>query len=349
MLSEAASNEELLTAILEAVERSRSSIVIPTDDAAVVALQAAAATARRSARQGSLLDVLDASLGEARHRPTVRSRKAFADFAAATGVRLPAHACVHTEADALAFASTHGYPLVLKAEESFAGFGVSICKDEASLKSAMLGLSQNPAALREGVLAQAFVEGRTAMRVVCAYRGRVLGGLSAIKLETWPGSTGPSCVVELVDHSELNSAAERLIQGLGFSGFASLDFMLDSSGHAHLIELNPRPTPITHLGERYGGSLCRLLHAAITGEPTQAGNPQGLPSKVVLFPQEWVRCSKTPHLEPGVFHDVPWDEPDLVEAYIAMARAQMRFGAFRTLHARQERLRAMLLELEQPG
>ena len=113
-----------------------------------------------------------------------------------------------------------------------------------------------------------------------------------------------------------------------------------------LIELNPRPTPITHLAERYGGSLCRLLHAALTGQATQAGQPQGLPSKVVLFPQEWVRCAGMPHLEAGVFHDVPWDELDLVEAYVAIARGQMRFGAFRTLHTRQEGLRAMLLELE---
>ena len=47
-----------------------------------------------------------------------------------------------------------------------------------------------------------------------------------------------------------------------------------------------------------------------------------------------------------MFHDVPWAEPDLVEAYVAMGRGQLRFAAFRTLAARRSGLQERLSELE---
>jgi hypothetical protein len=133
---------------------------------------------------------------------------------------------------------------------------------------------------------------------------------------------------------------------LGYSGFASLDFMLDGSGRAFLIELNPRPTPIAHLGERFGSCLCRHLHAALSGQPSSAGEPQGLPSRVALFPQEWVRDQDSPHIAGGAYHDAPWDEPDLLEAYVAFGRGQMRFWHYRIMGARNDALRTKLAELE---
>jgi Carbamoyl-phosphate synthase L chain, ATP binding domain len=346
MLPESVSNDELLAALLAAVDRSGADIVIPTDDTTIVALHAAVALARRPGVSERTRAVLATSLGDLRHLPTVRSRKLLADLAASVAVRAPAYGVVFSEADALGFAAAHGYPIVLKEEDSAAGWGVFICKDEAELKAAVLRSSQNPAIFGAGLLAQTFVEGRTAMRVVVAQQGRVLGGLSAIKLETWPNSKGPSTCVELIDHPEMKASAEALVAALGYSGFASLDFMLDGNGRAHLIELNPRPTPISHLGERFGGCLCRHLHAALTGLPTTATEPQGLPSRVALFPQEWVRDQKSPHLAAGVFHDAPWDEPDLVEAYTAFGRGQMRFAAYRASSYRNEDLRGKLAELE---
>ena len=114
--------------------------------------------------------------------------------------------------------------------------------------------------LRAGLLVQGFVAGPTAMRAVIAWRGRVLSGLSAIKRETHPYPTSPSSVVEFIEHEEMRDAAQKLVAALGFSGFASLDFQLDADGRAHLIEFNPRPTPICHLGEvLLGRDLCSCL------------------------------------------------------------------------------------------
>jgi biotin carboxylase len=346
LVQDTASNDDLLEALFAAIERARPDVVVPTDDTTVLLLHAAAALAQRAGVPERTRTVISDSLGDLRHLPTVRNRKLLAKLAASLSVRAPEHGAVFDEADALSFAAQHGYPVVLKEEDSIAGMGVAICKNEADLLAAVLRSRKNPAILAAGVLAQTFIEGRTAMRVVLAQRGRVLGGLSAIKLETWPGSTGPSTCVELIDHPEMAATAETLVQALGYSGFASLDFMLDGGGRAHLIELNPRPTPISHLGERFGACLCRHLHATLTGLPTTAATPQGLPSRVALFPQEWVRDQNSVHLAAGVFHDAPWDEPDLVEAYALFGRGQMRFSVYRAACSRNDDLRSRLVELE---
>ena len=346
LLPESTPNDVLLPKLLAAIERVRPDIVIPTDDTSIIVLHAAAALAQAPEIPERTRAVLQASLGDLSHLQTVRSRKLLANLAASVSVRQPVHAAVTSEAEALAFASQHGYPVVLKEEDSAAGFGVFICKDAAQVQAAVSQSSQDPGVFSQGLLAQTFVEGRTAMRVVVAQDGHVLGGISAIKLETWPSSTGPSTCVEFIDHPEMKASADAVVQALGYSGFASLDFMLDGNGQAHLIELNPRPTPISHLGERFGSCLCRHLYAALRGEPTTAGEPRGLPSKVALFPQEWVRDQNSPHLAADVFHDVPWDEPDLVEAYTNFGRGQMRFSAYRAAAYRNDDLRKKLAELE---
>lgn len=337
--------EQLVAALLDAVERSRADIVIPTDDTSILMLHAAAALVERLEASNSARAVIARSLGDLSQLATLRSRKLLNRLAAESGVRVPRYAEVFDEAQARAFASEQGYPIVLKQEDSVAGMGVAICKDELELKAALARAGQAPASLEQGLLAQAFIPGRTAMRVVVAREGRVLGGLSALKLETWPDSKGPSTCVEFVDHAEMKATAETVVWRLGYSGFASLDFMIDDEHRAHLIELNPRPTPIAHLGERFGACLCRLLYGSLTGEATTAGEPQGLPSRVALFPQEWVRDPASSHLAAGVYHDAPWDEPDLVEAYVRIARGQMMYVLYRAQDARNRELRKKLVEL----
>ena len=183
------------------------------------------------------------------------------------------------------------------------------------------------------------------MRAVVAFRGRVLAGLSAIKVETHPAVTGPSAVVQFIEHAEMRAAAQRMIGALGYSGFASLDFILDDAGRAHLIELNARPTPICHLGEHLGLDLCGRLRRALEGEVDQDDEPRGLPQKIALFPQEWVRAQHSAHFADS-FHDVPWDEPDLIEGFVTLARGQMRWGQWEFQEKRRDRLRELLTRLD---
>ena len=66
-----------------------------------------------------------------------------------------------------------------------------------------------------------------------------------------------------------------------------------------------------------------------------------LPRTVALFPQEWARNAESPYLT-NAYHDVPWDDPDLLEASVAIARGQRRFNAMMTQEHRREPLRAFL-------
>ncbi len=336
-------DDELLALTRAVLIAEQPAIVIPTDDASVELLQAVAATARRELPEGDpLLRLLRDSLGDFSKHHVLRQRHGLAKLALELGVRAPAYEIVHSHAEALAFAQRVGFPVVLKAEESFAGLGVAICKDVAALEAAVKRLSgNNPRVFGEGAVLQAYVTGRTAMRALIAWRGQVLGGLSAIKVETHPSPTGPSSVVEFIESPEMLRTAQAMIGALGFSGFASLDFILDEAGAAHLIELNSRPTPVCHLGHHLGLDLCASLRRAIEGSIDADRDAPGLPKKVVLFPQEWVRDTDSPHFS-DAFHDVPWDEPDLVEAFVTLARGQMRGGQWYFQESRRERLRQFL-------
>jgi hypothetical protein len=349
-LPDRGSEEELIDATRQILQALLPTIVIPGDEAATELLQAVAVTAQRELPENApLLVLLRDSLGDFSKHPLLRDRRALADLAARLGVRAPAHRIVHSREDVLAFAEQHGLPVVLKAEESFAGLGVSICRDDAALDAALARLvAKNPAALADGVLLQAFVPGKTTMRAVVAWRGRVLSGLSAIKVETHPSPTGPSSVVEFIEHPEMMRSVQQMIEALRFSGFASLDFILDGAGNAHLLELNARPTPICHLGHYLGQDLCASLRDAVAGTIGADGDPSGLPKKVVLFPQEWVRDPHSPHFN-DAFHDVPWEDPDLVEALVILARGQMRGGEWYFQEARRERMRKLLTRLDSPS
>jgi hypothetical protein len=61
------------------------------------------------------------------------------------------------------------------------------------------------------------------------------------------------------------------------------------------------------------------LQAALTGakSPTRSDFDEGEESLLVWFPEEWLRDPDSRYLRDHVV-DVPWDEPELLEAFTAM-------------------------------
>lgn len=343
LLPDDGTDQELIATLRQILVAEQPKIVVPTDDASVELLQAVALDVRRELpEQDPLVGLLRDSLGDFASHAILRQRHRLAKLAAKIGVRAPMYSVIRTRDEAHAFAVQHDYSVVLKAEESYAGLGVAICHDAAQLDKGLTRIeARNPRLFAEGSLLQAFVPGRTAMRAVIAWRGKVVAGLSAFKLETHPGSTGPSTVVEFIEQPEMMGTAREMIAALGFSGFASLDFIVDEAGAAHLIELNPRPTPICHLGAHLGLDLCESLRLELEGKAVSEREPQGLPRKVSLFPQEWIRNPSSPHFADS-FHDVPWEEPALLEGFVSLARTQMGWGEWQRQETRRERLRTVL-------
>jgi hypothetical protein len=127
--------------------------------------------------------------------------------------------------------------------------------------------------------------------------------------------------------------AERMVKGLNLSGFVGFDFVLDSSNHAWIIEMNPRVTPICHFSVADGTNLAGSLYTQMTGlQPLSRLVPINR-HLVALFPNEVVRSPSSEYLQ-SCQHDVPWNEPEIVSTVLDQA---LRTGSFRLMRTFLER------------
>jgi hypothetical protein len=268
------------------------------------------------------------------------SRSGLMRFADQIGINLPKFTVSADPAVMRGCAEDWGYPVVLKAENTCGGHGVTIARTAEALNVALANLRQGSVgrrarrALGRGFwrlaglrgtagtppLLQSFAPGIPAMRTVSTWRGKVLEGVSFAAERVHPAPTGPSTTVRFVENAEMSETARRLIAALGCSGFMSLDFMLDeATGRAALIEVNPRPIGTTHLGRLFGHDACAPLLACLNGErPALAPLPLSAPRTVALFPKEIERDPRNLRrlFADEVHHDVPSDEPRVMAMYL---------------------------------
>jgi biotin carboxylase len=238
-----------------------------------------------------------------------------------------------------------GLPTVLKANGTSGGEGVRVVHtiEEAyrawrelqapplfarAAKRALIDQDKTliwPSVLRRRsvVNAQEFVPGREATSAVACWRGTVLACLHFEVLQK-RDSAGPSSVLRLIENPEMSAAAEKMVRRLDLSGLHGFDFMLEAqTGNAHLIEINPRATQVGHLTLGPGRDLPAALYAAVTGEDLHPAPRLTENETIALFPQEWMRDPDSAFLQSS-YHDVPWDEPELLRA---CARIRKKQGA----------------------
>jgi biotin carboxylase len=201
------------------------------------------------------------------------------------------------------FIQRNGLPLVLKAENSTAGTGVRVCDSLEHARAYWTELKERGNGV--AILAQRYIVGVPAMYSFVAMNGNILDGIAALKVTCHPGATGPSATIQVIAHEEIQKTAQAMAKALGLSGYASFDYVVEKeTQHAYLIECNPRPTPICHLGGLSGSLL-----EAVTGGPI-AKQSLSLGSKIALFPQEWIRRDAEVN-DPDLLKDVPADDPEL--------------------------------------
>jgi hypothetical protein len=146
----------------------------------------------------------------------------------------------------------------------------------------------------------------------------MLAAMMAIKEKCFPTALGPSSVVRFIHNAEMRQATEKLVAAWGLTGFISFEFILDSRGDAWLIECNPRPTPISHLGARVGEDICAALYCRLVRQPQPPLKP-GAELIVAHYPQERLRDPASPYLTKP-FHDVPTDDPELLRRLSTLGR-----------------------------
>jgi predicted ATP-grasp superfamily ATP-dependent carboligase len=285
-----------------------------------------------------LRDLLVRSLGSPNGYAAAVNRQDFMDVASQLGIHKPHHWQASKLAGGHAVPEESDFPLFLKTEHSCGGHGVTIARNAAELgrelrsrsfpslkrrlsswaKRFLYPMAGFRAGSQADVLIQSSAPGVPAFRTVAAWNGRVIAGVSFAAERIHPEPTGASTVVRLVENREMDDIAITMTAALGCSGFVSYDFMLDEkNGRAALIEMNPRCVGSCHLGGLFGHDICGALVAELSGSP--APQQLGLSKKklVALFPKELERDPSSGYLHsPNVLHDVPGDEPALIEVYL---------------------------------
>jgi biotin carboxylase len=227
--------------------------------------------------------------------------------------------------DAVAFANERGYPVVLKTENGAAGVNVSVCKDESEIRAAYEKLTvplSHPPPPPKQVVVETFVDGPQLSYVFVARGGRVLTGLTRMKVKAYPDPHGPSSVVRVVDVPRMAEYAARFAERVQYNGFASLQCLLDPATKTpQFLEFNCRPVPMHHLGEEAVGiDWCKAWFTALEGQPAPTFAGPILKRQVALYPQEWIRDPQSKYLTTNALHDVPWDDPGLLKAYVDLRK-----------------------------
>jgi predicted ATP-grasp superfamily ATP-dependent carboligase len=93
-------------------------------------------------------------------------------------------------------------------------------------------------------------------------------GFEAQKLIQAPEGFGTGCIVQSVSRPELVEPTRRLLESMGFSGVAEVEYKRDSrTGEYKLIEINPRPWDQHRLGAACGVDLIYIAYCDHAGLP----------------------------------------------------------------------------------
>lgn len=320
----------------DALTAAAPEIVIPGDEYAVRCVHKLYKNEHRRGRQGEqLCALIERSLGPAASFRVLAARSAVMRVARGESIRVPQTKVVSDIAELKECCEEFLFPFVLKADGTSGGEGVRIVRTFEEAKRAFRFLhsptsalrvvkrafvdqdmrSVVPALLRERktVNAQEFIQGRDATSLAACWKGTVRASLH-FEVVKKQHKNGPASVMRRMENSDLDFAISRLVRRLNLSGLHGFDFLLEEpTGNPYLIEVNPRPTQVGHLTLGQGHDLPAALHAAVTGTESEGAPPVTENDTIALFPQEWIRNPQSVFLRSG-FHDIPWEEPELVRA-----------------------------------
>ncbi|HEY2865145.1 MAG TPA: ATP-grasp domain-containing protein [Casimicrobiaceae bacterium] len=318
---------EWLRSLIAAVDESGARLVVPCDEMAVrllFALVLEPPLDLPSAVRSRLETLITASLGDPAFYQTSIDKILLPPAAEALGIRVPRYALADGVEEAIAFAATLGYPLVLKRRFGFAGEGVAIVTDADHLvREARQLLSPDQLDLGQRhprqLLAQAFIRGAYHSQAAATWRGSVLASFAWVRQISTLACKGQTSVLRFVHSPETGVATATLCAAFGLSGFCNAQFVLDENGDAYLLEINRRIVTHMHTGERVGADLAVAMARQLRGlppePPAQRASADG-PS-VAIFPRELFRDPSSRWLR-DCPSDVPWDEPELIRAMMAM-------------------------------
>lgn len=236
-----------------------------------------------------------------------------------------------------------GFPLVLKSDNSWGGDGVLIVNTPDEARTALSRLARNSrtrSVLRflrgrgghflsralhpvsTSLSAQRHVAGTPATSSIACWQGQLLAAHHFdVQLSTTP--TSPASVLHRIACPQMAQSARAVAAAFNLSGLFGLDYLRDRSGQVHLLEMNARATPTAHLALE--DDLASALLGAAGFDSRRRASVTDRPD-IALFPREWLRDPASPFLS-SAFHDVPWDDAQVVKACVRGAPKALRAQA----------------------
>jgi hypothetical protein len=292
----------------------------------------------------------------------VSSRARLITLAHEQGVRVAETEVVSTFDELVAWCGRYGLPAVLKTDGSYGGRGARVVHTEAeanralqslhcppsvarAIKRAIVNRDTNyilPCVLRKRsvVNAQRYIRGRDANTSVVCWSGEILAEISVDVLQKLEWN-GPASVVRVTDNPEMRQAVEKIVRRLRLSGLFGFDFIIEEqTGYSYLIEMNPRATQIGHLSLGAGHDLPASLRSVLSREVVAERPRETDKELIAFFPQEWLRDPRSEFLKTA-YHDVPWDEPDLIRVCL---RESFAYRVWSAMSSRMRLTRGQRLE-----
>jgi glutathione synthase/RimK-type ligase-like ATP-grasp enzyme len=323
-----------VTSFARAIAVSKPDLIISGDDLATRHLHRLYALEQSRGKRGlPVCELIERSLGKPQSFSVVSARAAFMDCARKAGVRVPDTGVIANIVELKSWIGRVGFPVVLKADGTSGGDGVSVAHTMLEAERAFEKLQAPPLLARAAkralvdhdktlvwpsilrhkptLNAQAFIGGREATSTVFCWNGAVLGTLH-FEVVNKVSAAGHATVLRLIENAEMSASVETMAMRLGLSGFYGFDFLLEAdTQNAYLIEINPRATQVGHLTLGPGRDLPAALYAALTGQAVRPAPVATGQNTIALFPQEWIRDPESAFLHTA-YHDVPWNEPELI-------------------------------------
>jgi hypothetical protein len=322
-------------------------MVIPCDERTVRDLHAICQTTQNQ----QVKRLIEKSTAPVESFQTVTSRAALLALAQRQGARVPTSMPLRNFGELEPWIAGDAAPFVLKADGSWAGFGVRIISDPSVAQQAYVRMTRRASgrlAARESLLegnhfgirswlrrerpamsVQSYVDGWPANVGVACWQGEVLAAVCAESVAT-TSATGPSTVARVIENAEMLDTAKRVVAALGLSGMIGFDFMIEAAtGDAYLIEMNPRNTPICAVRLGPGRDLAEALVARLAARPVRERPARTERDIVVFFPDTW-RADPANHFLHSGYHDVPWEQPELVRVLMEPERRE-RYWVLRLL------------------
>ena len=327
-LADHATSMEWFEAFAAMVKATSPRLVIPCDDMAFRLLASVVIAPPRGVRaelQLQLAALVRVSLGDPAHYRMSVDKTLLPPLAETLGVLVPPYTIITDLAGAEDFVARHKYPVVLKRGHGFAGQGVAICDNYGELARAFAAFAvANAKEIREtagdSYLLQTYVTGSVQYFHAVAWQGELMAGWALEKLVANPAPTGPPTMTRYFSGTRLRQIAANLARGLGISGLFFAEFIVDAAtGTPNLLEINRRVSPALHRGTLWNVDLCAALFGALEGTASKSRTALDAADEgtIVHFPQEWLRDPQSPYLRQYP-SDVPWDEPELMEALLKL-------------------------------